>query len=46
MENDKNTIMIFGSNCQLVKLKVIAEPRGDVNIYNLAPGLYAVKITS
>lgn len=46
MENGKNLITIFGANGQLVKTQVIAQIQGEVNIFNLAAGLYAVKITS
>lgn len=46
MENGKNTVVVYAANGQLVKTQVIAQNQGDVNIYNLAPGVYSVKVTS
>ena len=46
MENGKNTIVIYAANGQLVKKQTSALNTDNVDITNLAPGMYMVKITS
>jgi hypothetical protein len=46
MENGKNTIVIYAANGQLVKTQTSTLNTDNVDITNLAPGMYMVKITS
>ena len=46
MESGKNTIEVYAANGQLVKSQVIAQVQGNVDVSYVAPGSYAVKITS
>lgn len=46
MENGKNTIVIYAANGQLVKTQTSTLNTDDVDVTNLAPGMYLVKITS
>ena len=46
MENGKNSVTVYAANGQLVKTQVIAQSQGEVDIFNLAPGFYTVKVTS
>jgi hypothetical protein len=45
MENGKNNVAIYDASGQLIKAQVIAQSQGEVNISNLHPGFYTVKIT-
>jgi hypothetical protein len=46
MEDGKNLVTVYSASGQLVRSQIIAQNQGDVNIFNLAPGMYTVKITS
>ncbi len=46
MESGKNTIVIYAANGQLVKTQTSTLNTDNVDITNLAPGVYMVKITS
>ncbi len=46
MENGKNTIIVYAANGQLVKTQTSTTNNTVVNITNLAPGMYTVKVTS
>ena len=46
MENGKNIILVYGANGQLVKTQTSTTNNTRVDISNLSPGMYMVKITS
>ena len=46
MEAGRNVINIYAANGQLVKAQISNQVQDKVYIYNLAPGLYAVKVMS
>ena len=46
MENGKNTIFVYAADGQLVKTQTSTTNNTVVNITNLAPGMYTVKVTS
>jgi len=46
MESGKNSILIYAANGQMVKTQTSTLNIDDVDIRNLAPGMYLVKVTS
>ena len=46
MENGKNNVAVYNASGQLMRTQIIAQSQSDVNVINLEPGFYTVKITS
>ena len=46
MEKGKNIVAVYDASGQWMKTELITQSQGAVNIFNLEPGFYTVKITS
>lgn len=46
MEKGKNNVAVYDASGQWMKTQLITQSQGAVNIFNLEPGFYTVKITS
>jgi hypothetical protein len=46
MQDGTNRVQVYAANGQLVKTDDIKQNQGDVNIANLEPGMYSVKVTN